>query len=413
MNDHRPEVADVIREHGAAFLERYRPSREQRRVLTDLVQCRTSLLGGRTKKCDQCGHIVCLYNSCRNRHCPKCQGAARAAWLEAREQEVLDVEYFHVVFTLPHELAPLALQNRRTVYGLLFRAASQTLLTLARDPKHLGARIGCLALLHTWGQNLLPHPHLHCVIPGGGLSLHGDNDERWVGCRDGFFLPVRVLSRMFRGKFLAMLIQAYENNELDFHGQLTELLHPKAWEGWLEPLRNKQWVVYAKPPFGGPTQVLKYLARYTHRVAISNRRIVSFDNQRVTFTWKDYATGNRRRVMNLDANEFLRRFLLHVLPSGFTRIRYYGFLASRNRAHNIRLARRLIQEQSTPHANDNNNDDCQDNAAHLDEVTTPPGVCSNGDDEPDICPECKQGRLILILSVGYPGKHEIWSFDSS
>ena len=324
MSGYRPEVADVIRIDGAAYLKRYRPSKEQFRVLNALTECRTAALGACRKRCEKCGHEVTVYCSCRNRHCPKCQGAARAAWLQAREREVLDVEYFHVVFTLPHELAPLALQNRRAVYGMLFRAASETLLTLTRDPKHLGAEIGCLALLHTWGQNLLAHPHLHCVIPGGGISPDG---ERWVRCRDGFFLPVRVLSRMFRGKFLALLLRAFEQQELEFHGQLRELAHPKAWEGWLEPIRNKDWVVYAKPPFGSPEQVLKYLARYTHRVAISNRRIQSFDNGKVSFSWKDYASGNQKRTMTLSSVEFIRRFLLHVLPTGFMRIRYYGFLA--------------------------------------------------------------------------------------
>lgn len=402
MSPHRPEVADVIREHGAAFVKRYRPSRSQRRVLTHLLQCRTAALGGHAKKCDRCGHIVCVYNSCRNRHCPKCQGAARAAWLQAREQEVLDVEYFHVVFTLPHELAPLALQNPRTLYGMLFRAASETLLTLARDPKHLGAQIGSLALLHTWGQNLLLHPHLHCVVPAGGISPDG---KRWVSGRDGFFLPVRVMSRMFEGKFLALLLRAFEQHELELHGQLAELNHPKAWEGWLEPLRNKQWLVYSKPPFGGPPQVLKYLARYTNRVAISNRRILSTDNARVTFTWKDYASGNAKRIMTLDAHEFLRRFLLHVLPPGFTRIRYYGFLANRNRAENLRRARRLIEGHR---ADTNNATDfsSQEPNPHLDTPTA-------NDDELELCPSCKLGRLILILRVGYPDKRETWSFDSS
>jgi hypothetical protein len=367
------------------------------------VQCRTAILGGHAKKCDQCGHIVCVYNSCRNRHCPKCQGAARAAWLEARQQELLDVEYFHVVFTLPHELAPLALQNRRTVYALLFRAASETLLTLARDPRQLGARIGCLAVLHTWGQNLLAHPHLHCVIPGGGMSLDG---ERWVSCRDGFFLPVRLLSRLFRGKFLAMLLLAFEQQQLEFHGQLAELQHPKAWEGWLEPLRNKEWLVYAKPPFGGPRQVLKYLARYTHRVAISNRRILSFDTDRVTFTWKDYASGNRRRIMTLDPHEFLRRFLLHVLPSGFTRIRYFGFFANRNRAENVLQARRLIEEYR---ADGNGNASGEPPSFQ----PAPPLHPATGTEDIELCPECKIGRLILILRVDYPGRHETWRFDSS
>jgi Putative transposase/Transposase zinc-binding domain len=402
VNEHRPEVADVIREHGASFIERYRPSRSQRRVLTDLLQCRTAVLGGRAMKCNRCGHIVCLYNSCRNRHCPKCQGAARAAWLEAREQEVLDVEYFHVVFTLPHELVPLALQNPRVVYGMLFRATSETLLTIARDPKHLGATIGCLALLHTWGQNLLAHPHLHCVVPAGGISPDG---ERWVSGRDGFFLPVRVLSRLFRGKFLAMLRCAYEQQKLDFHGQLAELHHPLAWEGWLEPLRNKPWLVYAKRPFGGPRQVLRYLARYTHRVAISNRRILSSENGRVTFIWKDYASGNIKRTMTLDAREFLRRFLLHVLPSRFTRIRYYGFLANRDRAENIRRARLLIDAQPA-----------DTTAFQTSSHKTPAGpqqTAVRHGREPELCPQCKQGRLVVILRVGYPGTGETWTFDSS
>jgi hypothetical protein len=395
VSEHRPEVADVIREHGEAFRKRYHPSREQRRVLTDLVQCQSALLGGHVKQCDQCGHKVCVYNSCRNRHCPKCQAAARAAWLQAREAEVLDVEYFHVVFTLPHELVPLALQNRRTVYGMLFRAASETLLTLGRDPKHLGAKLGCLALLHTWGQNLLAHPHLHCVIPGGGIA---PEDERWVSCRSRFFLPVRVLSRMFRGKFLAMLVRAFEHHELEFHGQLDQLHHPKAWEGWLESLRNKDWLVYSKPPFGGPQQVLKYLARYTHRVAISNQRILAIDDGRVTFGWKDYANGNRKRTMTLDSLEFLRRFLLHVLPSGFMRVRYYGFLANRNRTDNILLARRLIFELRP---------DSDNVIAH----ESSPSHAS-ADAELDICPQCKKGRLVLVLSVAYPTR-QTWSFDSS
>ena len=400
MTGHRPEVAEVIREHGAAYRKRYRPSREQRRVLTDLVHCQTAVLGGHTKRCDRCGHIVCVYNSCRNRHCPKCQGAARAAWLEAREQEVLDVEYFHVVFTLPHELAPLALQNRRTVYGMLFRAASETLLTIARDPKHLGARIGCIALLHTWGQNLLVHPHLHCLIPGGGISPDGQD---WTPCRDRFFLPVRVLSRMFRGKFLAMLVHAFERNALDLHGDLAELQHPVPRKQWLEPLRQKEWLVYAKPPFGGPRQVLKYLARYTHRVAISNQRILSVDNDTVTFTWKDYANGNRRRTMALHPHEFLRRFLLHVLPSRFVRIRYYGFLANRNRADNIRLARRLIAKQ-TPNSSASlvNDSSCSQTRAS-----------TETESHLDVCPNCKEGRLVVILRVGYPVADETWSFDSS
>ncbi len=403
MNEHRPEVADVIRSDGARFLERYRPSKEQYRVLNALAECRTAALGGHLKRCERCAHEVVVYNSCRNRHCPKCQGAARAAWLEAREREVLDVEYFHVVFTVPHELAPLALQNRRAVYGMLFRAASETLLTIAQDPKHLGADIGVLALLHTWGQNLLAHPHLHCVIPGGGLSSDG---ERWVSCREGFFLPVAVLSRMFRGKFLALLLRAFEMQQLEFHGRLLELHHPKAWEGWLEPMRNKNWVVYAKPPFGGPEQVLKYLARYTNRVAISNQRILSFQDGKVQFAWKDYAHQNQNRIMTLDSLEFLRRFLLHVLPSGFMRIRYYGFLANRNRAEKLQLARRLITDQTSSTENTNANVGV--------EPTNPPSATpGEAIDEFELCPQCKQGRLVVILRVGYPVVQQAWSFDSS
>lgn len=400
MSEHRPEVADVIRNDGARYLKRYRPSREQYRVLNDLAKCRTAALGGHLKQCEQCARELPVYNSCRNRHCPKCQGAARAAWLEAREGEVLDVEYFHIVFTLPHELAPLALHNRRAVYGMLFRAASQTLLTIARNPNHLGAELGCLALLHTWGQNLHLHlhPHLHCVVPGGGLSFDG---ERWLSCRDGFFLPVRVLSRLFRGKFVAQLQRAFERDQLEFHGQLRHLRHPKAWEGCIETLRNKNWVVYAKPPFGGPRQVLKYLARYTHRVAIANRRLVSIDDGKVTFRWKDYANGDRQRIMSLDAVEFLRRFLLHVLPKRFVRIRYYGFLANRNRAHKLERIRSLLDQPS---------------------ISSELSVSSGGEpqqedvgDSNDLCPGCRKGRLRVIAPI--PAEHvfffRAWSFDSS
>ena len=391
-------MADVIRKYGAAYEQKYRPSQEQRQVLSELLECRTAALGGHLKKCDRCGHEVPVYNSCRNRHCPKCQGASRAAWLEAREQELLDVEYFHVVFTVPSELAALALQNRRVVYGMLFRAASETLLSIARDPKHLGAQIGCVAVLHTWGQNLLAHPHLHCVVPGGGLSSDG---ERWVSCRDGFFLPVRVLSRLFRGKFLAYLQRAFEQQRLGFHGRLRDLEHPKLWESWLEPLRNKEWVVYSKPPFGGPKQVLKYLARYTHRVAISNQRLVSDDDGKVTFRWKDYAQGNRQRTMTLQGTEFLRRFLLHVLPCGFMRLRYYGFLANRNRAEKLQRARQLLTGTSS--TTENEPSQPQQTQALIDT-----------DDPFELCPQCKKGHLVVIARVGYFYRAEDpWSFDSS
>ena len=310
------------------------------------------------------------------------------------------MEYFHVVFTMPHELSPLALQNRRVVYGMLFRAASETLQTLTRDPKHLGAEFGCLALLHTWGQTVLAHPHLHCVIPGGGISPDG---KRWVRCRDGFFLPVRVMSRMFRGKFLALLQGAFEQQELEFHGKLLELAHLKAWEGLFEPLRNKEWVVYAKPPFGGPTQVLKYLARYTNRVAISNQRIQSFEGGKVSFSWKDYSQGDRKRIMTLSSVEFIRRFLLHVLPTGFMRIRYYGFLANRHRAEKIELARILLCEQTSSAEND----------PEVSGSQPQPDAAGEPIDELDICPKCKQGRLVIFLRVGFFFIRESWKFDSS
>ena len=403
MSGHRPEVADVILNYGAAYRERYRPSQEQRRVLTDLAQCRTAALGGHLKQCDRCSHEVPVYNSCRNRHCPKCQGAARASWLEARQQELLDVEYFHVVFTLPHELAPLALQNPRIVYGMLFRAVSETLLTLGRDPNHLGAEIACLVILHTWGQNLHHHPHLHCVVPGGGLS---PDQKRWVSCRDGFFLPVRVLRQLFRGKFLAELQRAWEHRQLGFHGRLRDLEHPKVWEAWLEPIRNKDWVVHAEPPFGGPQQVLKYLARYTHRVAISNQRLISIKEGKVTFRWKDYAQGNRQRTMTLDVFEFLRRFLLHVLPRGFMHIRYYGFLANRNRQQKLQRIRSLLATDK---------DSIQDHPSAVSDDHPTSNTPNDPPDELTLCPQCKTGRLRLVEKIQtHPDRaRPSWSYDSS
>lgn len=314
-------------------------SSQQRRALRDIAACRTAALGGHEEACDSCGYRRFAYNSCRNRHCPKCQASARARWLDARSAELLDVPYFHVVFTLPAELAPLALANPGTVYGLLFQAASETLLQIARDPKHLGAEIGFLAVLHTWGQNLLHHPHLHCVVPAGGLSPDG---ARWIACRKTFFLPVRVLSRVFRGKFIALLKRAYQQDRLAFPGRLRALNARQMFDRLLDLAVRQDWVVYAKPPFGVPAQVLKYLARYTHRVAIANSRLLSFDGQYVTFRWKDYVDGQRQKTMTLAADEFVRRFLTHVLPRGFTRIRYYGFLANRHRGQKLAAIRRFL-----------------------------------------------------------------------
>jgi hypothetical protein len=335
------ELADVLRAYTPAFLDAYgdTTSSEQRRVLRDLVRCRTAALGGHVEACDGCGHQRIAYNSCRNRHCPKCQAAARAAWLEERAAELLPTEYFHVVFTLPADLGPVALQNPRLVYGTLLQASAQSLLQLARDPQHLGADIGFLAVLHTWGQNLHLHPHVHCVVPGGGIALEGD---RWRACRPGFFLPVRQLSRLFRGKFLDLLRRAYDRGLLGFHGQQQHLADPQTFRALLEACWQTEWVVYAKSPFGGPAQVLKYLARYTHRVAISNQRLVKVEADQVFFRWKDYAHGNQPKVMALGAVEFIRRFLQHVVPPGFVRIRHYGLLANRVRAENLARCRALL-----------------------------------------------------------------------
>jgi hypothetical protein len=338
----RLEVADVFRQHGEAYLAQYGASREQRRVLRDIQACRTAALGGHVAQCDQCGHQTIAYNSCRNRHCPKCQGPARARWHDARAAEVLPVPYFHVVFTVPEVLGPLALQNQRVMYNVLFQAVAETLLEVAAQPKRLGARLGVLAVLHTWGQNLLHHPHVHCVVPAGGLAAAG---SAWVACRKGFFLPVRVLSRVYRGKFIAFLKRAHERAQLVFHGKLRPLAARAVLEQLIDQSVQKEWVVYAKRPFGGPAQVLKYLARYTHRVAIANGRLLRLEDGKVTFRWKDYAHGSRQSTMTLDAIEFIRRFLLHVLPSGFMRIRYYGFLANRFRAENLARCRELLSQR--------------------------------------------------------------------
>jgi len=393
MNRPPFEVADVIRQCGAHFQQVYGPSQsfQQLRVLQDIVDCRTAAFGGHAQECDTCGRREIAYNSCRNRHCPKCQAASRAEWMEAREKELLPVPYFHVVFTLPHELGPLALQNRKVIYGLLFHAAAQTLLKVAADPRHLGAKIGFLAVLHTWGQNLMHHPHLHVVIPGGGLSPDG---SKWIACRRSrrgkdFFLPVRVLSQVFRGKFIEGLKQAFNDRRLEFHGRLQGLSKRGSFENVLNQASRKKWVVYAKRPFGGPQQVLKYLARYTHRVAISNRRLLRLENGRVTFRYKDYADAGQQKTMTLDGTEFLRRFLLHVLPRGFVRIRHYGLLSNRNRHERLHQCRDLLGTDDTSvDGTMMPNDSAR-------EIDSP-----DEDDTPIMpCPECRTGRLITIELV--------------
>ena len=377
MTRPRLEVADVLRRHGDAFLQRYDSalSSGQRRVLRDVAACRTATLGGHVEACDRCGHQQIAYNSCRNRHCPKCQATAAADWMEARQAELLPVEYFHVVFTLPATLNPIALQNPRVVYGLLFQTAAETLRRVAADPKHLGAEIGFLAVLHTWGQNLQHHPHVHCVVPGGGIASDGSH---WVACRAGFFLPVRVLSRVFRGRFLALLRSAFERGKLVFHGKLASLADPDQFQRRLADAGKTEWVVHAKAPFGGPEQVLKYLARYTHRAAISNRRLISLEGDEVEFLWKDYADRSRRKTMTLKATEFIRRFLLHVLPSGFVRVRHYGFLANRVCQEKLTLCRSLLA------------------AGTVAGSAPEPTVVQETGNDATTCPVCGRGQLVII-----------------
>lgn len=337
------EVADIFRQAGPAYRQQHANalSRGQRCVMSAIERCRTAALGGHVEQCDDCAHQRIAFNSCRNRHCPKCQSLVRAQWLEDRQADLIPADYFHVVFTLPAEIAAIAYQNKAVLYEILFHATAETLRTIAADPKHLGAEIGFIAILHTWGQNLLYHPHLHCVVPGGGLSTDG---ERWIACRPGFFLPVRVLSRLFRRLFLAQLQDAFEAGCLRFFNALEPLQAPGAFARYLAPVRRAEWVVYAKPPFGGPQHVLEYLGRYTHRVAISNNRLIDFVDGKVSFRWKDYRHHSRKRVMCLDAQEFMRRLLLHVLPHGLQRIRHYGFLANRYRAVKLACCRRLLGE---------------------------------------------------------------------
>ena len=339
------EVADIFRAAGPAWRiqERGHLSLAQLKVMSAIEQCRSAALGGHVLRCTACEQSQIAYNSCRNRHCPKCQGSAALRWLEDRQADLLPVEYFHVVFTLPAPIAAIAYTNKEVVYGLLFEIAARTLRTIAADPKHLGARIGMTLVLHTWGSALTHHPHVHGIVPGGGLALDAD---RWVSCRRGFFLPVRVLSRLFRRMFLEALAQAHADGDLHFFGEYAELADPALFAQWLVPLRGTEWVVYAKRPFAGPKAVLEYLSRYTHRVAISNRRLLAFDQRGVTFRWKDYRAKGRTRykTMTLAAAEFMRRFLLHVLPTGFHRIRHYGLLANAARKDNLATVRELLQQ---------------------------------------------------------------------
>ncbi len=376
------EVADIFRQVGPSYREDHDTalSRGQRRVMSAIEQCRTTALGGHVEQCDSCGHQRIAFNSCRNRHCPKCQSLVRAQWLEDRQTELLPVEYFHVVFTVPQEIAAIAYQNKTVAYDILFRATAETLRTIAGDAKHLGAEIGFIAILHTWGQNLLHHPHLHCVVPGGGIAPNG---ERWISCRPGFFLPVRVLSRLFRRLFIAQFQLAFDHGELQFFNSLEALRNRVAFAKYLAPASRAEWVVYVKPPFGGPKQVLEYLGRYTHRVAISNNRLREFSDGAVTFAWKDYRHESRNKTMRLDAHEFIRRFLLHVLPSGFQRIRHYGLLANRYREVRLNQCRDLLAAPA-PVVESLDVEDYRDRYLRL------TGVSLRD------CPHCGRGQMVRI-----------------
>jgi hypothetical protein len=386
------EVADIFRAAGARYRETHAGtlSRSQRRVMRAIERCRTAALGGHVEACDRCGYQRLAYNSCRNRHCAKCQSLAKAQWLADRQADLLPVPYFHVVFTLPQEIATLAYSNQRVVYNLLFRAAAETLRTIAADPKHLGARLGFSAILHTWGQTLLYHPHLHCVVPGGGIVPDG---TRWVACRPGFFLPVRVLSRVFRRLFLDSLQDAFDRHQLQFVAALATFSDSHAFAHYLAPLQHREWVVYAKPPFGGAEQVLDYLARYTHRVAISNSRLVAMTPETVTFQWRDYRHHDKRKHLTLTHEEFIRRLLFHVLPDGFQRIRHYGFLSNRQRPHQLALCRRLLGVVTTT---------VLSVVARLDYRQQYEQVTGQSLER---CPACGQGRMTIVATIafGSPG----------
>ena len=373
------EVADVFRDQGPAWrrAQAGHVSLGQLKVMSAIERCRTAALGGHVARCEACEHTAIAYNSCRNRHCPKCQGAVARQWLAAREAELLPAAYFHVVFTVPGAIGDLAYQNKAVVYDLLFKAAAEALLTIGADPKHLGARLGLTAVLHTWGSAMTHHPHLHCIVPGGGLSLDG---QRWVACRPTFFLPVRVLSRCFRRVFLDKLGELHRAGQLAFFGKLKPLQDPRAFARFLSPLRHTEWVVDTRPPFAGPRAVLAYLSRYTHRVAIANSRLIAFDKHHVTFRWKDYRAKqeNRYKTMALDTQEFIRRFLIHVLPHRFHRIRHYGLFSNGARTENLTKARALLGVDSTQHVSDNADDSV--------DTTPPPWL---------LCPSCGSTMRII------------------
>jgi hypothetical protein len=375
------EVADIFRQHGPAYRESHRLSRNALRVMRAIEVCRTAVLGGHQDKCDHCGHLEISYNSCRNRHCPKCQTLRKEKWIEARTEDLLPIPYFHVVFTLPSELNPLVSMNRKVLYDLLFRSVSETLTKLANDPKHLGAEIGGIGILHTWGQNLMDHPHIHGIVTGGGLS---SDRSRWVSCRKGFFIPVRVMSALFKGKFLDLLKRCFQSDALVFPGRIGPLKQAGDFERFRNKLYHQKWVVYCKPPFDGVQGVLQYLGRYTHRIAISNNRILNTRNGDVSFLWRDYADHNRQKTLTLKADEFIRRFLLHVLPSRYVRIRHFGLLANRKRKDNIVLCRKLLGDGKTETKQKGSKETWQEQLFRICGIDV------------TLCPVCQKGRLYTI-----------------
>lgn len=374
---HGVEVADIFRQHGPEYRQTHPLPLQHLRVMRAVEACRTAELGGHKEKCVDCGHIEISYNSCRNRHCPKCQILRKEKWIEDRGQDLLPIEYYHVVFTVPSELNPLFIMNPRVMFNLLFRAASETLTELADSPKHLGARIGFMVILHTWGQNLMDHPHVHCVVTGGGLSPN----KRWVSCRKGFFLPVRVMSALFRGKFLDHLKESFD--DLIFPGGIGHLKDPRTFEVFRRQLYHKKWVVYCKPPFAGAQGVLQYLGRYTHRIAISNNRILKLRDGEVSFRWRDYSDGDKQKTMTVKAQEFIRRFLLHVLPHRYVRIRHFGLLSNRHRKDDIALCRNLLESGNTV-AREKDKETWQEQLLRICGIDV------------TACPVCKKGRMLTV-----------------
>ena len=375
------EVAEIFRQHGPAYRESHRLSRNVLRVMRAIEVCRTAVLGGHKDQCDHCGHLEISYNSCRNRHCPKCQTLRKERWIGARSEDLLAIQYFHVVFTIPSELNPLVSMNRKVLYDLLFRSVSETLTELANDPKHLGAEIGSISILHTWGQNLMDHPHIHCIVTGGGLS---SDKGRWVSCRKGFFIPVRVMSALFRGKFLDLLKKCFKSDALVFPDPIRHLKPSKDFERFRNQLYRKKWVVYCKPPFDGVQGVLQYLGRYTHRIAISNNRILNIRNDEVSLLWRDYADQNRQKIMTLKADEFIRRFLLHVLPSRYVRIRHCGLLANRKRKDTIALCRKILGDGKTVTQQNDRKETWQEQLFRICGIDV------------TLCPVCQKGRMCRI-----------------